>query len=332
MRYRLRPARIALGALLLLLVSSGLPSAQTPAAQDQPGLKWTDEQIKQTAHHVRAGRKLTPKTWPNGARVAVCISIDPDNFSIALNAGNNNPVPISLGEYGALEGVPRMLRLLDEHKIPASFYIPAVAAMMHPEMIQEIKARQHHEVAIHGWIHENPMTLDDPVDEWRMISQAMDLLEKQWGRRPVGNRNPSWTMSTHTIGLLKKAGLLYDSSLQAMDEPHEILLDGQPTGLIELPVNWIIDDSPMYGAAGDFPSPRLIAQTFRDDFDVAYKEGTMFMVTMHPHITGQRSRIRQLEELIVYMKSKPGVWFATAEEIAKYIKQQSALTGTASKR
>jgi peptidoglycan/xylan/chitin deacetylase (PgdA/CDA1 family) len=184
-------------------------------------------------------------------------------------------------------------------------------------------------VAIHGWIHENPMTLDDPVEEWRLISQAMDLLEKQWGRRPVGNRNPSWTMSTHTIGLLVKAGLLYDSSLQAMDEPHEVLLDGRPTGLIELPVNWIIDDSPMYGAAGDFPSPRLITNVFRDDFDVAYNEGSMFMLTMHPHITGQRSRIRQLEELIVYMKSKPGVWFATAEEIAKYIRQQAGLTGTA---
>jgi hypothetical protein len=138
-------------------------------------------------------------------------------------------------------------------------------------------------------------------------------------------------MSTHTVGLLKKAGLLYDSSLQAMDEPHEILIDGQPTGLVELPVNWIIDDSPMYGAAGDFPSPRLITNVFRDDFDVAYQEGTMFMLTMHPHITGQRSRIRQLEELIVYMKSKPGVWFATAEEIVKHIRQQAGLTGTASR-
>jgi len=54
MRYRLRPAT-ALGALLLLVVSSGLPAAQVPAAQDQPGLKWTDEQIRKTAHHVRAG-------------------------------------------------------------------------------------------------------------------------------------------------------------------------------------------------------------------------------------------------------------------------------------
>jgi peptidoglycan/xylan/chitin deacetylase (PgdA/CDA1 family) len=166
------------------------------------------------------------------------------------------------------------------------------------------------------------MTLDDPEEEWRLITQSLDLLEKQWGRRPVGNRNPSWTMSTYTIDLLKKAGLLYDSSLQAMDEPHEILVDGQPTGLIELPVNWILDDAPMIGPTSSLPSPRLIMKTFMDDFDVAYKEGTLFMLTMHPHLTPQRSRIKYLEELIVYMKSKPGVWFATGEEIARYIKSQ----------
>ena len=321
--------RLTAAGVLLATIGAAVAFGQQPTSQDQPGLRWTDQRIKEVALHVRAGRKLTPKTWPNGARVAVCLSVDPDNFSIPLNAGNTNPAAISAGEYGALEGVPRMLRLFDKYNIPASFYIPAVAAMLHPEMIQEINKRKHHEVAMHGWIHENPMTLDDPVEEWRLISQSMDLLEKQWGRRPVGNRNPSWTMSTHTVGLLKKAGLLYDSSLQAMDEPHEILLDGQPTGLIELPVNWIIDDSPMYGAGGDFPSPRMIMQTFRDDFDVAYKEGTVFMLTMHPHITGQRTRIGQLEELIRYMKAKPDVWFATAEDIAKWIKQQTGITNTA---
>ena len=115
-----------------------------------------------------------------------------------------------------------------------------------------------------------------------------------------------------------------------MDEPHEVLLDGQPTGLIELPVNWIIDDSPMYGPAGDFPSPRLITQTFRDDFDLAYKEGTMFMLTMHPHITGQRTRwpARGADSL---HEVDPGVWFATAEEIAKWIKQQSGISDTAAR-
>jgi peptidoglycan/xylan/chitin deacetylase (PgdA/CDA1 family) len=309
-------------ALIAYLCAAPLRAQQPAPPDQQPGLKWTEDQVRRVAHHVRAGRKLTPKTWPNGARVAVCLSFDPDNFSIQLNRGDNNVVGISAGEYAPMTGIPRLVKLLDKHDVPASWYIPAVAAMMHPEMVQEIKKRPRDEVAIHGWIHENPMTLNDPEEEWRLITQSLDLLAKQWGRRPVGNRNPSWTMSTYTIDLLKKAGLLYDSSLQAMDEPHEVLVDGQPTGLIELPVNWILDDAPMIGPTSSLPSPRLIMKTFMDDFDVAYKEGTLFMLTMHPHLTPQRSRIKYLEELIVYMKSKPGVWFATGEEIARYIKSQ----------
>ena len=60
-----------------------LPSLAEPqgTAVQQPGLKWSEDQLKKAAHHVRAGRKLTPKAWPNGARVAVCLSFDPDNFS-----------------------------------------------------------------------------------------------------------------------------------------------------------------------------------------------------------------------------------------------------------
>ena len=309
----------------VVLCFCALPlGAQQPAPADrQPGLRRTEDEVRKAALHVRAGRKLTPKSWPNGARVAVCLSFDPDNFSIQLNRGDRDDiVGISAGEYAPMTGIPRLVKLLDKHNVPASWYIPAVSAMLHPEMIQEIKKRPRDEVAIHGWIHENPMTLNDPEEERRLITQSLDLLENQWGRRPVGNRNPSWTMSTYTIDLLKKAGLLYDTSLQAMDEPHEILVDGQPTGLIELPVNWILDDAPLTGPTSSLPSPRLILQTFKDDFDVAYREGTLFMLTMHPHLTPQRSRIKYLEELIVYMKSKPGVWFATGEEIAKYIKSQ----------
>jgi peptidoglycan-N-acetylglucosamine deacetylase len=323
MRYRC----LTVAVILLSWVAVG--DAQQPAApQPQPGLEWTEEQIRLAGHRVRAGRSLTPQSWPNGARIAVCLSFDPDNFSTQMNRGDSNPVGISAGEYAPMTGIPRLVKLLDKHNVPASWYIPAVAAMLHPQMIQEIKKRPHDEIAIHGWIHENPMLLNDPVEEWRLISQSLDLLEKQWGRRPVGNRNPSWTMSPYTMALLKKAGLLYDSSLQAMDEPHEVLLDGQPSGLIELPVNWILDDAPMISPTGSLPSPRLILQTFKDDFDVAYREGTLFMLTMHPHLMPQRSRIKYLEELIIYMKSKPGVWFATAEQIALHIKQQSGITNS----
>ena len=111
---------------------------------------------------------------------------------------------------------------------------------------------------MHGWIHEDPLALNDPEEEWRLLSQALDTLEKVDRKRPVGNRNPSWTMSTYTMGLIKRAGLLYDSSLQAMDEPHDVLIDGQSSGLVELPVNWILDDAPFLPAYAALPSPRLI--------------------------------------------------------------------------
>jgi len=286
-------------------------------------LAWTVDDITRAAHHVRAGRRLTPKSWPDNARVAVCLSFDPDNQTIPLNAGINAPLTMSEGEYGALSGVPRILRFLDAYNLPATFYVPAVAALLHPDMMTAINRSGRHEVAMHGWIHEDPLALNDPEEEWRLLSQALATLERVDGKRPVGNRNPSWTMSTYTMGLIKRAGLLYDSSLQAMDEPHDVLIDGQSTGLVELPVNWILDDAPFLPPYAALPSPRLVMQTFKDDFDRAYRDGTFFMLTMHPHITGQRSRMKYLEQLVQYMQSKPGVWFATAEQIARYIKLQS---------
>jgi peptidoglycan-N-acetylglucosamine deacetylase len=314
-----------IGVVLSVAVLRAAAQSTTPqpAPGPQPGLAWTTDQITKAAHHIRAGRRLTPKSWPNGARVAVCLSFDPDNQTIPLNAGINAPLTMSEGEYGALSGVPRILRFLDAYNLPATFYVPAVAALLHPEMMTAINRSGRHEVAMHGWIHEDPLALNDPEEEWRLLSQALATLEKVDGKRPVGNRNPSWTMSTYTMGLIKRAGLLYDSSLQAMDEPHDVLIDGQSTGLVELPVNWILDDAPFLPAYAALPSPRLIMQTFKDDFDRAYRDGTFFMLTMHPHITGQRSRMKYLEELVQYMQSKPGVWFATAEQIARHIKSQS---------
>src|SRR5262245_19471958 len=94
-------------------------SAQPPAAPAGgptrgpaalPGITWTEEQLKQAVAPLRAGRKLTPKSWPNGAKVAVCVSFDIDNESPALARGNVNPdlSAMSDTEFGATEGLPRI--------------------------------------------------------------------------------------------------------------------------------------------------------------------------------------------------------------------------------
>jgi len=298
--------------------------AQAP--RPQPGTKLPLDQLKAQMFHVSAGKRLKPKSWPNGARVAVGLSFDVDNATADLATGNLISESISRGEYGAVDGLPRILRLLDKHKVPASFFIPAVSHLLHPQMIPSILAAGRHEIGVHGWIHEHLPSVNDAAAEQDMLNRAIDTLTKAIGKKPVGYRAPSWQFSQYTVKQVKDAGFLYDSSLMASDDAYEVLLDGQPTGLVELPIERIVDDFPYFGGAtnGGLPDPDRVEQVFQSEFDVAYEEGGLFILTMHPHITGHRSRVAGLEKLIVHMKSKPGVWFATHEEIAKYVKTASA--------
>jgi peptidoglycan/xylan/chitin deacetylase (PgdA/CDA1 family) len=308
---------------------SAPPSSQPPAAREQPAaavnpitIDSSEEQIRQAVATARMGRKLTPKAWPNGARIAVCLTFDVDNE--LLQRANPLPVPLSVGEYGATTAVPRILDLLDRHQVPATFFIPAMGAMLHPDMLSSILSRHRHEVGVHGWIHEFWPGIGDAAKEERMLTSDIDYLTKATGRRPVGVRAPSSGFSPHTFGFIRKAGFLYDSSLLAADEPYDIVSNGQPSGVIELPIAEVSNDYVYYGetANGALPSPDAVFQIYKAEFDLAYQERTMFILTQHPHVGGRRSRIVNLDRLITYIKSKGDVWFATMEQVATYVKQQ----------
>jgi peptidoglycan/xylan/chitin deacetylase (PgdA/CDA1 family) len=324
-----KPAAASLSAAFSILLAGCTPPAALPAAPQAasqnplPGVTLTIEQLRGQMFHVSAGRRLKPQSWPNGARVAVGLSFDVDNATATLSTGNLDSEVISRGEYGAVDGVPRILRMLDRQQVPASFFIPAVSAVLHPQTIKEIQgAAQKHEIGVHGWIHERLPLLNNEKEEQRLLDQSIDTLTQMTGRRPIGYRAPSWKFSTWTMAQVKAAGFLYDSSLMASDDPYEILLDGQPTGVVELPIERILDDFPYFGGNTDGSNPSVgdVYEVFQSEFDVAFEEGGLFILTMHPHLTGHRSRIAMLERLVAYMKRKPGVWFATHEQIATHVK------------
>lgn len=308
---------------MLSACSTAPTAAQTAPAKPNafPGIGLSLDQLKAQYEHAYMAKRLKPKKWPNGARVAVALSFDIDNASGTLARGTPGSEPMTRGQYGALDGLPRILGVLDKENVPASFFIPAVAAALNPEMIPAIQSKQRHEIGIHGWIHENLVELNDEAKEQELLNKSIDLLTKAMGKKPVGYRAPSWAMSIYTMKQVRDAGFLYDSSLMASDDAYEIALDGKPTGVVELPIERILDDAPYFGAAnGSLPAPDLVDKIYRDEFDVAYEEGGLYVLTMHPFYTGHRSRALWLGKLIAYMKSKPGVWFATHEEIARYVK------------
>ena len=228
-------------------------------ARPQPGVQLPLPQIDAQMFHVSAGKRLKPTAWPNGARVAVGLSFDVDNATADLATGNLISESISRGEYGAVDGLPRILRLLDKHQLPASFFIPAVSHLLHPEMIPSILKSGRHEIGVHGWIHEHLPSVNDAAAEQDMLTRAIETLTKAIGKKPVGYRAPSWQFSPWTMKQVKDAGFLYDSSLMASDDAYEILLDKQPTGVVELPIERILDDFPYFGGAtnGGMPNPDL---------------------------------------------------------------------------
>jgi peptidoglycan/xylan/chitin deacetylase (PgdA/CDA1 family) len=293
--------------------------------------RWNESTWRGHVNRVRAGRSLAPETWPGNARVAVALSFDCDHETIPLRDAETRPGKLSQGEYGARVGSRRILDLLESRSIKASFYMPAVSALLHPEEARGY-VEAGHELALHGWIHERN-TLLNPKDERDLAFRSAETLERISGKRPVGLRTPSWDFSDATLSVIRELGLLYDSSLMADDEPYEILADGEPTGLVEIPVEWIRDDAPYfsfdrYSAVRPYTSPREVLTIWHDEFDRAYAEAGMFQLTMHPHIIGHRSRMVILEELVDYIAGHKAVWWATHAEIAEYVRDASA-TATA---
>ena len=288
---------------------------------DQPW-QWSEARWRGYVGRVRAGRSLAPAAWPDGARVAVALSFDSDHETSALRDGETSPGRLAQGEFGARVGVPRILRVLADSGIPATFFIPAVAARLHPgEAVRYVEAG--HEVGVHGWIHERN-TLLSRGDEYDLTRRSLDALEKECGMRPVGIRTPSWDFSDHTLEIIQALGFVYDSSLMADDSPYELMANGGPTGIVEIPVEWIRDDAPYltmnrYAGLRPYMAPRHLLDIWRDEFDAAYDSGGLFQLTCHPHVIGHRSRITILRQLIAHIQERADVWFATHQQVAEYV-------------
>ena len=209
---------------------------------------------------------------------------------------------------------------------PRVFTFPGVSGLLHPDDVRPLP-RAGHEVGLHGWIHERTSNLAE-ADE-RELTHRLPMLHKLAGKPPAGLRTASWDFSDATLQIMRKWAWSYDSSMMSDDEPYELVEDGTPTGIVELPVEWIKDDYPYFGMdrlspIRPYTAPSLVGEIWHREFDGAYVERGLFLLTMHPHIIGHRSRMSVLDELVQHIRSRPGVWFATHEQIARYVKDHAS--------
>jgi peptidoglycan/xylan/chitin deacetylase (PgdA/CDA1 family) len=268
--------------------------------------------------------------------VRIALTFDYDAFSVWIGTfGATSPSMVSRGEFGPI-ALRRILKLLADYKIKSTFFVPGHTACAFPDTVVAIRDAEH-EIGHHGWVHENPLSMDADKERW-VMEKGFETLDRIVGVKPVGYRSPAWDNSPQTIPLLLEFGFEYESSLMGNDyEPYWCRLGdvfsatdeykfGKPVDLVEVPVAWHLDDFPhfeyVWSKAGVLPGYRTtndLLEIWKGEFDYLYEKvgKGILNITMHPQVIGRGHRMLFLEEFIKYVADKPGVSFTTIRDYVR---------------
>lgn len=284
----------------------------------------------------RLGRRSRPASgaghelrWPEGCLAAAAVSFDLDAeaavLAFAPQAAGRLGV-MTHQAYGPRTGLPRILRLLAERRLKATFFVPGYTAERWPDAVRAIRD-EGHEIGHHGYLHE-PLA-DDPSVEERYLLRGLEALEAVAGVRPKGYRAPMWETSYATPDLLIRHGFRYDSSLMDADLPYLLAGGGEAAQgtLVEIPIQWGLDDWEQYAylpditGSGMIDGPGKVLELWRRELEETAAEGACFVLTAHPFLSGRPARAhavgRLLDEMLALRDT--GLWVATLGEIADHV-------------
>ncbi len=276
-------------------------------------------------------------TWPNGATFALSVVVNVEEGAEQnIRDGDKGPEPVDeLGvtlakpirmhgnesnyRYGIKEGFPRVLKLLDEYEIRATWTAAALALERAPHIAEAIVARGD-EVCCHGhrWAHQFWMKEDK---ERAFIREGWRSIERTCGRRPVGWLS-RYLHTEETRRLLAEEGFFYHMDDYSGDFPfwdRVKTADGETPMLI---MPYALDSNDMKFWLAPSLAARDWLQYATDSFDwlraEAREEGARYMsLGLHLRIIGRPGRIGALKGFFDHVRARDDVWIATREEIAR---------------
>jgi peptidoglycan/xylan/chitin deacetylase (PgdA/CDA1 family) len=262
---------------------------------------------------------------PNGAKCAVTLSFEYDAESVEWGYWKSISGGFDIGGFSPSFGIPRILELLDKHDVKGTFFVPAWDAERHPDSVKEI-VRAMHEVAAHGYVHEDFSQLA-PGEEKEIFEKSHKILTEITGASPQGFRAAAYgrPISPKTLGFCQDMGYIYDSSFMDDDKPYPVTIEGKLVNMVEIPWSWPLNDisfmSPPFSSGMGLVlpqrKPQWILELWKEEFDSLYEELGFFNLVVHPRDMGRVSRLPILEGIISYIK-RHDVWFATYSQIAEF--------------
>ena len=272
--------------------------------------------------------------WPDGARVAVSVVVNYEEgseYSLLdgyphreTNSEVPSPLPLderdlaneSFFEYGSRVGVWRIMDLLGQYRVPATFFCCALALERNPQVGPEI-VRRGHEVFGHGYRWEEYYKMDRDTER-EAIRKAVESITRTTGERPLGwytRYGPS--LNTREL-VVEEGGFLYDSNSYADDLPYYTQVHGKKW--LVVPYSLEVNDTKFW--RGGMVNPKDFYDTARNTLELLHSEGAtnpkMMSVGLHCRIAGRPARAVALKNFLEYACNLPGVWFARRTDIARW--------------
>jgi len=268
---------------------------------------------------------MAPTAWPGDNRIAVAVTVVVEIWSegkapsyspmtTPIRAGTIDRAGISWAGYGGKGGVWRLLRILNQNRIPASFCVNAKCAELFPEAMQAI-AGSGHEIAAHSYTQDQVLAYLEPHEELALIRKSIDVIERCTGKRPDGWISPVMASTEHTADILVGERLLWHGDYNDIDQPCRV--SSKSGSIVAIPHSDYADNRVLRG------SPLDLLQVYKETFDFLYAQEPMSFLnlTLHAHFGGRPLVASVVDKMLKYMRAFPGVWFVRHDEIARWVMQ-----------
>ncbi|MCE2914812.1 MAG: polysaccharide deacetylase family protein [Rubrivivax sp.] len=285
-----------------------------------------------------------PWSWPDGAKLALSIVVNVEEGS-EYSIADGDPLPEPVDElgvtlkkpvrmhgnesnyrYGIEEGADRILALLDEHHVRATWTAAALALERAPRLAQAIRQRGD-EVCSHGWRWVHQFRLSE-AEEREFIRKAVTSIEASVGQRPLGWLS-RYLHTAHTRRLLQEEGFLYHMDDYSADTPFWAPVEGSTSPMAILP--YALDSNDMKMWVAPAYTPDLWLKYAIDSFEQLLAEGRndryvgrprMMSLGLHLRIVGRPGRIGAFRRFLEHVSAAEGVWVTTRRDIAEHFVRQ----------
>ncbi|WP_459129629.1 polysaccharide deacetylase family protein [Guggenheimella bovis] len=267
-------------------------------------------------------------TLPKGKKCVafITVNLSAEFFWISLDKkALDMPKTLSLGQYGMSHGLPRLLDILDEFNIKATFFTPGKTAETYPAKIKEIVDRGH-EIACHGYEYEN-FGLLSYEEQRERIEKSVSAIEKACGKKPLGFRAPMGDLMLKTLEIASENGMVYSSDLFDDDRPYFMDVNSKGNEMLQIPMQWANFDLPYFAfnyrpafpaGQGRIANYSSVLSNWKDEFTGHYNHNLCYTLQLDTQTTGSPGRSALIKEFLQYMVEHEGVWFATGSELYSY--------------